>query len=178
VIYLSDDKQHKGALLKAYRKRMTEVILRVHPEYDKDDVKKVINRLIDKNLQNPEVTLDNNYTGESRETTLLSVLDWSMDTTPIVAGNMTFYKNQHEAINPVGKMLDNKLELRKSIKKEMFKAIAMGETEMADDLDRSQGNTKRLVNSYYGGSGAPTSAFYSEYSGPKMLRVLISLIAG
>lgn len=157
-----------GNYIKKYKKRMCKIIKDINPDWDEDKIKKVITEMIDENIQNPEVTLDNNYTGETRDSTLLSTLDWALDNEDraIIGGNFTFYLNQHEAINPTAKMLDNKLIERKRIKKRMFKADEEGNTLLAADLDRSQGNTKRLVNSYYGGSGMPSSPFYSLWSGP------------
>jgi len=117
------------------------------------------------NFKNPKVTLDNNYTGESRDTTLLSVFDWVLDRNPLIAGNGTFYKNQYEAMNPIAEMLDYFLKTRKKYKKEMFK-IEDTESNEYKDLDRLQANQKINANSYYGSSGAPSSAFYSTWSGP------------
>ena len=54
---------------------------------------------------------------------------------------------------------------RKAVKKEMFK-IEDTDSDEYKNLDRKQATIKINVNSYYGGSGAPSSAFYSAYSGP------------
>ena len=118
--------------------------------------------------------LDNNYTGEVRESNLLSVLDWALYRKPIIAGNATFYKNQDEAINPIAKMLENFLAERKALKKKMF-AVGDPNSDLYKDLDRAQGNQKILANSYYGASGMPKSAFYSKWSGPKLCRGPVKL---
>mgnify|MGYP004647036503 CR=1 FL=1 len=151
--------------LNKYIKQMTDVMLQMNPSWNKDDVKKIVFEMVKEQTQNPVVTLDNNYTGESRETTLLSVLDWTLDRDPIICGNATFYKNQHEAINPIAKMLEDFLSQRKAYKKLMFKVEDSTSPEYKD-LDRSQANEKINCNSYYGASGAPSSAFYSLWSGP------------
>ena len=157
--------EKEGPFIKKYKKRMVKALKSINPDFKEKDIEKVVEKLIEENGQNPEVTLDNNYTGEHRETTLLSVLDWSLDRDPILAGNMTYYKRQDEAINPVGLMLETKLQDRKATKKRMFQYVDT-DINRYNDLDRLQNNIKKLVNSYYGGSGTPSAAFYSTWSGP------------
>lgn len=161
--------QTKNSLfLEYYKNDMVNIMTKVNPNWDESDIRDILDDMIDESICNPDVTLDNNFTGEQRETKLLSVFDWILNRKPIIAGNGTFYKNQHEAINPIAKMLDMFLSQRKAYKKQMFKVGEEKGTECAEykDLDRFQGNEKVNANSYYGGSGAKSSAFYSEYSGP------------
>lgn len=155
-----------GAFLTEYKKDMIKALKRINPDWKKKEIEEVLDDMMKERIQNPKVTADNNYTKEERETTLLSVLDWYIEREPIIAGNFTFYKKQEELLNPVAKMLDNKLQERKQLKKEMFRANELGDMRLYRYKDRMQGNVKKTVNSYYGGSGAPTSAFYSEWSGP------------
>ena len=151
--------------LNKYIKTMTDVMLQINPEWDKEEVKSVILEMVKEQACNPRVTLDNNFTGESRDTTLLSVFDWALDRKPILCGNATFYKNQYEAMNPIAKMLEDFLSQRKTYKKMMFQVEDVLSARYKD-LDREQNNEKINCNSYYGASGAPSSAFYSKYSGP------------
>lgn len=157
----------KSKFLNKYKKEMIEAMLNIDPTLTKDFVESVIDDMIKERFRNPKVTLDNNYTHESRETTLLSVFDWTMerDPKPIICGNATFYKNQHEAINPIARMLEGFLNQRKAYKKLMF-AVEDNLSPEYKYYDRSQGNEKINCNSYYGASGAKTSAFYSQWSGP------------
>lgn len=151
--------------LDEWKNQMYEAIKRINPSWDKDEIEECLDDMIKENIQLPAVILDNNYTGEKRDTNILSVFDWAMNRKPIIAGNGTFYKNQYEALNPVGKMLENFLSERKEIKARMFK-IKDVESDQYKDLDRQQQNVKINANSYYGASGMPKSAFYSKYSGP------------
>lgn len=151
--------------IKEYKSEMIKNMKRMNPEWDENKIEKVIDKMIEERCKNPEVTLDNNYTGEKSEQTLISVFDWILEREPIIAGNGTFYKNQYEAENPIADMLNFFLTTRKKVKKEMFK-IEDPESREYKDKDRQQGNWKINANSYYGASGAPSSAFYSVYSGP------------
>jgi len=153
-----------GTYLSTYKERMIEIMKKINPDWKRKDIEKELSKMIDDRCQIPVCTLDNNYTGETRETNLLSVLDWAMDEKPILTGNMTYYKNQDQAINPIATMLKDKLAERKALKKKMYQYV--DNKAMYDALDRAQGNVKRLVNSYYGASGMPSSKFYSKWSGP------------
>ena len=151
--------------IEKYREEMVDSMMKMNPSWDKHKVEKEIDKIIENEIQFPEVEMDNNYTKEHKQASLLSVFDWAIDRKPIIAGNGTFYKNQYEAINPVANMLDDMLKSRKAYKKQMFKIDDVLSKEYKD-LDRQQANEKINVNSYYGASGMPSSAFYSTWSGP------------
>ena len=165
--------------LKKYKDRMCQAMMQANPTWKKKDVEKIIERTIEERLENPTVTLDNNYTHEQKDSTLLSVLDWSLDRKPLIAGNGTFYKNQYEALNPTREMLDEWADNRKFFKKKMFQAGEIYGTNSREynDNDRKQLNEKINMNSYYGGSGAKTSAFYSKWSGPATTLTAQSVIS-
>ena len=165
--------------LKKYKDRMCQAMMQANPTWKKKDVEKIVERTIEERLENPTVTLDNNYTHEQKESTLLSVLDWSLDRKPLIAGNGTFYKNQYEALNPTREMLDEWADNRKFFKKKMFQAGEIYGTNSREynDNDRKQLNEKINMNSYYGGSGAKTSAFYSKWSGPATTLTAQSVIS-
>lgn len=154
----------ENKFIKKYKKNMIKIMQRVNPEWDEDFIESTLNDMIQKNIKDPEVTLHNNYTNEMRNTKLLSVFNWVYDRKPIIAGNGTFYKNQYEAINPIARMLEGFLNKRKALKKEMFKIDDTNSPEYKM-LDMGQSIQKVNANSYYGASGAKSSAFYSEYSG-------------
>lgn len=157
----------ESTTIKLYKKEMTMQMKRLNPNWKKHDIESIIDEMLEKQFMNPLVELDNNYTGEHTETTLLSVFDWCLtrEPKPIIAGNGTFYKNQNEAFNPTSNMLQGFLSNRKKIKKAMFLIEDTNSDEYRAE-DRNQGNEKVNANSYYGGSGAKSSAFYSKWSGP------------
>lgn len=169
----------ESQFLEKYIDTMTKTMLRINPTWNKKDIKKVIEKTIKERIQNPEVVIDNNYTGEEKNTSLLSVIDWCMKRKPLIAGNGTFYKNQHEALNPIRLMLDEWADNRKQFKKQMFEAgeIYGVNSRQYKDKDRNQANEKINMNSYYGGSGAKTSAFYSKWSGPATTLTAQSVIS-
>ena len=155
----------KSEYIKRYKETMFYSLSKIHPEWGKEEVEPLLDKMIIESFNNPVVEMDNNYTGEHKEATLISVFDWALKAKPIIAGNGTFYRNQYQAANPVAQMLDGMLVARNRIKKEMFK-LEDDNSEEYMDFDRGQKNEKINVNSYYGASGAPSSAFYSLWSGP------------
>lgn len=62
--------------IERYVASMKEAMVKMNPDIDEDSIEKVIRETIQKKIQNPVVILDNNYTHESRETNLVSVLGW------------------------------------------------------------------------------------------------------
>ena len=152
--------------LEEFIKEMTDVISQSKEKVNKKDIRKIVEETIVERLQDPDVVLDNNYTHETRNSKLTSVFHWAMDKKPIIAGNGTFYKHHEDARNPTSEMVDGFLDNRANLKNMMF-ANGDEESHIYKDLDLKQGNKKKLANSYYGASGAPTSAFYSKWSGPK-----------
>ena len=159
-------KIEESVYIEEYKKRMIEAIQSIHPTWGEEDINNILNDMIKKKVSNPKTELDNNYTHQHNyDASLISVFDWILKDEPIISGNGTFYKNQYQAFNPIGKMLMTWLADRKAVKKEMFK-IEDTDSDEYKNLDRKQATIKINVNSYYGGSGAPSSAFYSAYSGP------------
>ena len=154
----------KSDYLSKYREQMKTSIHRINKQWDLNKVDDIIISEIEKSIQNPKVKMNNNYINEEKDASLIGVFDWTFKQKPIIAGNGTFYKNQHEAPNPIARMLKGMLMNRKAIKKEMFKYDE--DTLEYKDKDREQKNEKINCNSYYGGSGLKTSAFYSTWSGP------------
>lgn len=124
----------KSTYIKKYKKRMLYAMEKINPGWDRQDIERILDKKIKESFQNPVIEMDNNYTGEHKEASLVSVFDWVFRAKPIIAGNGTFYKNQHQAYNPVAIMLDDMLTTRKRLKKEMFK-IEDTSSDKYRDLD-------------------------------------------
>lgn len=173
---LNKETLSKSIFIKQWKEEMIVNMKRLNPNWKKSDIDEVLDKMLLEQMYNPDVELDNNYTHEHKQASAISVLDWVLKRNPIVAGNATFYKNQLEAINPIADMVNSFLVERKAVKKKMFQ-IEDDQSDEYKDLDRLQGNVKRLANSYYGGSGMPQSAFYSKWSGPATTGTAQSVIS-
>ena len=131
----------KSEYLSKYIDTMTARLSRMHPDWDVSQIEESVRKISYEKIQNPLVNLDNNYTGENSNASLLTVIDWVEDRKPIIAGNGTFYMNQDEARNPIAQMLDGFLTTRKKIKKEMFQ-VKDTKSYRYMDLDLKQSNEK------------------------------------
>ena len=156
------EKVKDSRFLSIVSKRYVKALKQMNPKWDEDDIKKIVDKQILKRVKNPKVVLDNNYIHQSRETSLLSVFDWCLDTKPIICGNATFFKQHSDSFNPNALMLKTWLANRKAVKKEMFK-IEDYESFEYQQLNLKQMSIKVNVNSEYGASGAKSSAFYSKW---------------
>ena len=136
----------KSQFIKEYKKQMKSSLKRIDPSITKEEIDEAVNEMLLSQGVSPGVGLDNNYTEEYRETTLLSVLDWTFERKPIMAGNGTFYKNQYEQANPANHMLLGFLGDRKKIKKKMF-TVEDVTSRLYKDLDIKQQNKKVGANS-------------------------------
>ncbi len=162
--------------IQRYIDQMTSQISVIHPEWSEKKIEKVVSEMAEKEFTNPVVTMDNNFIKETKNASLLSVVDWFYEREPILAGNGTFYKNQHEAINPTARMLKGMKANRTAFKKQMFK-YQDSDPQKYKSFDLKQANEKVNMNSYYGGSGLSVSAFYSLWSGPATTLTAQSVIS-
>lgn len=148
--------------LKEWKQYQTDMIKTVHPEWDDKDIDKYLDKVIDKNLKDPECALVNNYLHKSAKCFTLDLYDYIHKTKPIMAGGGVLFKNQHEAINPPSKFLDGSMTKRKGIKKKL-KELKPGSYEY-QTADRAQSTEKVVANSYYGASGNIHSPFYNLFT--------------
>ena len=154
-------KMPQSDFLELYTDEAVKALVAMNPEWNEDDVQDIVVKEMKKSFSNPDVTIENNYTHQAQDSKLLSIVDWTFDRKPILAGNGTFFKNQHESINPTSDMLDWFLGTRKKVKKEMFSLDETSHEYAMKDLE--QGIWKTLANSYYGSSGMSASAFYNRF---------------
>ena len=140
----------------------TDIIARMNPSFDKDQIEAIVKRIVKEDLHNPTVIMDNNVTGDGGVMTLTEFCSWIDKRNPVISGNATFYCQPEEMLSPTSNMLRALKKGRKAVKIKMFSYNpASDEYQM---LDLEQGNIKVIMNAEYGGSGAPTAAFYTKYS--------------
>lgn len=148
--------------LKEYVNQMAHILFKIYPDKPKDDIKKIIKEKVEEDLMNPVGRVENSYTHEVQQTTLLSVLDYLMDRKPIIGANATFFKHHEESINPNIVMLDGFDKDRSASKAKMFAAKEAGNKEEEDINNIDQKNFKVLSNSWYGGGAMPGSSIYNK----------------
>ena len=55
--------KYESKFIKKYKKEMMDAVKNIYTDVDKESLEDVVDDMIKKNLRNPQVTLDNNYTG-------------------------------------------------------------------------------------------------------------------
>lgn len=160
--------------IKEYIEKSTDILHRILPNENRDDIKSFVKKKVNKKLIDPTVNLDNNVTGENRDTKLSNLITWLEKKKPVISGNATFYMQPTELLSPTANMLRSLKKLRKTIKSEMFK-YNPGDDEYGN-LDLDQSNTKVIMNAEYGGSGTKSAAFYTRWSPPATTLLAQSII--
>lgn len=145
-----------------YIERATTSLLQMHPEWDKEEVRRRVSSKVKEKLTNPSILMDNNVTHRSESIDILKLCHWIDQKKPVVSGNATFYMQPDVLRSPTSNMLLTQKRDRKKIKKGMFQYHPDSYEYQQSEL--AQMNLKVLMNAEYGGSGAKTAAFYTKYS--------------
>lgn len=147
---------------KDFLETAVDTIKQINPSYKKDDIERIVSRIIKEKIKDPTIIMDNNVTGDGATITLTELCNWIDKRRPVVSGNATFYMQPDELMSPTSFMLRSLKKGRKAVKKQMFQFLPDSDDYQMLDLDQS--NKKVIMNAEYGGSGAPTAAFYTKYS--------------
>ena len=145
---------------KDYVNECVETVMRINPNIDRDNVEKIVQRIIKERMLDPSIIMDNSVTGDNASITLTEMCNWIEKRNPVISGNGTFYMQPEELVSPTSYMLRSLKKGRKAVKKAMFNMRPGSDEYQMADLD--QGNKKVIMNAEYGGSGAPTAAFYTK----------------
>ena len=104
---------------KDYINNMVDIIKRMNPDLDEDDIRKAVSSVVKQELKDPTITMDNNVTGEYHEITLTKMCEWIDRTNPVISGNATFYCQPEVLESPTSNMLRSLKKGRKTVKNEM-----------------------------------------------------------
>lgn len=161
--------------IKDYVKDNLRRLKLVYPDESEDVLKEYLMSKVKDNLTDPECTLDNNYIHKQAQTSLLNVYEYMEETKPIIAGYGVLFKNQNFVTNPHVIMLQKFKKERSAKKKEMYSHDPRSYEYLQCDIEQT--GIKRLMNSYYGGSGNKYSAFYNLYTAASTTSTGQSLIS-
>lgn len=158
---------------KDFIKESTNIIMRMHPEYNKNDVENIVTRVTKEYLRDPSINMSNSVKHENIDINLTKLCDWIDKKEPVVSGNATFYCQPDVLESPTSNMLRSLKKERKLVKNEMYKFQPGSDEYQSKDLD--QQNKKVIMNAEYGGSGTPTAAFYTK-EGPSATTLMAQSI--
>ena len=149
-------------LIRKWRDETKAKIKLARPDLSDDFIEDFLNRKIEERFKDHEVIVHNNHREKQVKTTLLNLIDFIHEAKPILGGNGVMYNDHNHAYSASGKMLDTMLKDRARIKADRQNYDPRSYEFMVRDI--GQDNKKRLANSFYGASGAPTSCFYNKYT--------------
>jgi len=105
--------QYKAVLIEGLQNSFTGLSIK--------ELSDAIDYSILKRVNNPKVSIDNNYTKKRFDGTLLDVLDYINSCEPIVTSSGVLFKKHKKAKNPLAKVIMGFIKERGRLKKEMFK---------------------------------------------------------
>ena len=165
--------KHKS--LSSYRDTMFRILKSMYPDASNSDLYDGIDYSISKRFKNFNLTVQNNYTNSDIELTMLEMLDYIAKRQPIITSYGTMFKRHEVVPNPMSKVIQNFLDLRKKHKKEMFK-YPKG-SEMFEHYNLLQALDKIDVNGIYGLIGLYVSLIYDVNVSPAVTSTGRSLIS-
>ena len=145
--------------IKKWKKETEEKIRLVYPDIDKEMLDSILEEELENNFKDKSCSIINTHRNQSANTTLLQMIQFIHDKKPIVAGYGVLFNNQNISYSPAAKMLMTLKADRDKLKKERKKYDERSYEFLMKDI--GQDNKKRLMNSFYGASGAKTSTFYN-----------------
>ena len=108
-------------ILIQYRDTITRILNSKYPLMNKKDIERAVEFSIQKRFKDFNLSIQNKYSGKNVDMTALAMLDYIKSKEPIITSYGTMFKRHEQVPNPMAKVIQNFLDLRKMHKKEMFK---------------------------------------------------------
>jgi len=109
------------SILVQYRDTMTRILNSKYPLMNKNDIEKAVEFSIQKRFKDFNLSIQNKYIGKTVDMAALAMLDYIRNREPIITSYGTMFRKHDTVPNPMGKVIQSFLDLRKAQKKEMFK---------------------------------------------------------
>ena len=151
----------KPGILTAYKDVAKRMIPLSIPTLEEDELERALNYSINKRMNNPDITLNNNYKHSQALTTVKEFSDYLLDKKPIITPYGVIFSRHGTVPNPLYEMIDKFVSIRGDYKKQMYKYTPGSEEFSKYNL--LQQVAKVDVNAIYGAIGAPSSIFYNIY---------------
>ena len=107
--------------LQQYKQFFFEMINFNYPNLSYKEIDDAVNYSIVKRAKNTPLKLVNSYKDKEMDSSVLDLLEYVMNSEPIITPSGVMFKKHADEINPIDKMIQGFLVTRKKYKKEMFK---------------------------------------------------------
>ena len=148
-------------LTKEYIETMVNGLSHSFKSLSKEEIREAVEWSIGERFENNKAVLDNNYTKQRIDGTVVDILNYMESLEPIVSSSGVLFKKHKDADNPLSRMIQGFLKSRKAYKKEMFK-FPKG-SEMFEKYNLYQLLEKLNANATYGALGQPTCHWFNQY---------------
>ena len=163
------------SVLLQYRDTMTRIINSKYPLMNKEDIERAVEYSIQKRFKDFDLKIQNRYNEKIANMTALEILDYIKNREPIITSYGTMFKRHETVPNPMAKVIQSFLDLRKQYKKEMFK-YPKG-SEQFEKYNLLQALSKIDVNGIYGLIGLYVSILFDLNIAPAVTSTGRSLIS-
>lgn len=147
--------------IQEYEQVMVDGLKHSFPLLNECELREAIQYSITNRLENKPAYLENNYTKQRVDGTVLDILNYIQNLEPIMTSSGVLFKKHKEADNPLSRMIMGFINQRAIYKKTMFK-YPKG-SELFERYNLFQLLEKLNANATYGVLGAPTSMYYNIY---------------
>ena len=153
----------EGAVLTKYKNVCMDLLHLNFPSLTKTELSSAIDYSISKRFKNTDCSIHNNYKNREVFSTIYDLANYIVEREPILTSSgLMFNRHNASAPNPLYNMLDDFLNRRKEMKKEMFK-YPKG-SEQFEKYNLLQLLYKIDANGYYGATGQYSCIFYNLYT--------------
>ena len=129
------------------------------PTLNKYEIEQAIIYSMNKRGQDYDVSIDNNYKETKIDTTIINLLEYIIQSEPIITSYGVMFKKHGVEKNPLNNMIQGFLKTRKAFKKEMFK-YPKG-SELFEKFNLLQALAKIDANGVYGALGMYSCIYFN-----------------
>lgn len=155
------DMINNSQTLLEYKREMKKAVRLYCPNINEMDLERSLDYSINKRYKEFDISIENNYTDQTVDMTILEICDYIKKREPILTSYGVMFKKHAEAPNPLGKVIQSFLDNRGINKKKMF-TFPKG----SDDFEKYnllQQLDKIDANGVYGVLGMYTSLIFNIY---------------
>ena len=146
-----------------YKDEAVDLVHRLYPHLSMYDLRQAINYSMQKRYRDEKCQLDNNYTHQRADATLLDMANFINDKQPISTAYGVLFKRHGSKPHPLLDMIRDFTDSRDRYKQEMFKYLEAHDYVNVAKYNLAQLLAKRDNNSIYGCMGNASSVLYNLY---------------
>lgn len=146
-----------------YKDEAVDLIHRLYSHISMYDLRQAVDYSMQKRYKDEKCQLDNNYTHQKADTTLLDMANFINDKQPISTAYGVLFKRHGSKPHPLLDMIRDFTDSRDRYKQEMFKYLEAHDYINVAKYNLAQLLAKRDNNSIYGCIGNASSVLYNLY---------------